>query len=82
MTTPFPESMDFSGYNAPSRVECDVYDLVIEGKLPEEINGTWYQSVPDAQYPPMLGHDTFISGDGMVRMLRFEKTAEAAHATA
>jgi carotenoid cleavage dioxygenase-like enzyme len=72
MTTPFPESMDFSGYNAPSRVECDVYDLVIEGKLPEEINGTWYQSVPDAQYPPMLGHDTFISGDGMVRMLRFE----------
>ena len=64
--------MDFSGYNAPSRVECDVYDLVIEGNLPQEINGTWYQSVPDPQYPPMLGHDTFISGDGMVRMLRFE----------
>lgn len=72
MTTPFPKSMDFSGYNAPSRVECDVYDLVIEGKLPEEINGSWYQSVPDPQYPPLLGHDTYLSGDGMVRMLRFE----------
>ena len=72
MTKPFPESMDFSGYNAPSRVECDVYDLVVEGNLPQEINGTWYQSVPDSEYPPMLGHDTYISGDGMVRMLRFE----------
>jgi carotenoid cleavage dioxygenase len=72
MTTPFPKSMDFSGFNAPSRVECDVYDLVIEGNLPPEINGAWYQSVPDPQYPPMLGHDTYLSGDGMVRMLRFE----------
>jgi carotenoid cleavage dioxygenase len=72
MTTPFPESMDFSGYNAPSRVECDVYDLVVEGNLPAEINGTWYQSVPDPEYPPLLGHDTYLSGDGMVRMLRFE----------
>ncbi|HSC07005.1 MAG TPA: carotenoid oxygenase family protein [Steroidobacteraceae bacterium] len=72
MTTPFPKSMDFSGFNAPSRVECDVYDLVIEGDLPQEINGAWYQSVPDPQYPPLLGHDTYLSGDGMVRMLRFE----------
>lgn len=71
MTQPFPDTMDFGGYNAPSRVECDVYDLVIEGRLPEELDGTWYQSVPDPQYPPMLGTDTFISGDGMVRMLRF-----------
>ncbi|RPH48218.1 MAG: carotenoid oxygenase family protein, partial [Lysobacterales bacterium] len=72
MTHPFPNTMDFSGYNAPSRVECDVYDLVIEGAVPAEINGSWYQSVPDPQYPPMLGHDTFLSGDGMVRLLRFE----------
>jgi carotenoid cleavage dioxygenase-like enzyme len=71
MTQPFPQDMDFGGYNAPSRVECEVYDLVVEGRLPEEIAGTWYQSVPDPQYPPMLGTDTFISGDGMVRMLSF-----------
>jgi len=25
--------MDFSGFNAPSRIECDVYDLVIEGQV-------------------------------------------------
>jgi carotenoid cleavage dioxygenase-like enzyme len=64
--------MDFRGHNLPMRVECDIYDLVVEGKVPEEINGSWYRSVPDPQYPPMLGHDTFLSGDGMVGMFRFE----------
>ena len=72
MTTQFPDSFDFTGFNAPSRIECDVYDLVIEGQLPAEINGSWFQAVPDPQYPPMLGHDTYLSGDGMVRLLRFE----------
>ena len=72
MTTPFPDMMDFQGHNAPSRIECDIYDLVVEGTLPAEFNGNWYQSVPDPQYPPMLGTDTYLSGDGMVRMLHFE----------
>lgn len=72
MTGPFPETMDFTGHNAPSRLEGDIYDLVVEGQLPEELNGSWYQSVPDPQFPPMLGADTFLSGDGMVRMFRFE----------
>ncbi len=72
MSNRFPESMDFSGYNAPSRIECEIFDLVIEGSLPAEIRGSWYQLVPDPQFPPMLGHDTYLSGDGMVRALRFD----------
>jgi carotenoid cleavage dioxygenase len=72
MSNAFPNSMDFSGYNAPSRIECDIYDLVIEGTVPAEIAGSWYQCVPDPQFAPMLGHDTYLSGDGMVRMLRFK----------
>ncbi|HUN26669.1 MAG TPA: carotenoid oxygenase family protein [Steroidobacteraceae bacterium] len=71
MSRGFPRSMDFSGYNEPSRIECEVFDLVVEGTLPEEIRGSWYQTVPDPQFPPLLGHDTYLSGDGMVRMLRF-----------
>jgi carotenoid cleavage dioxygenase len=70
MTDTFPATMDFSGYNAPSRIECDVHDLVVEGELPAEIEGSWYQTVPDPQYPPLRA-DTYLSGDGMVRMLRF-----------
>ncbi len=73
MTQPFPDSPDFAGHNAPSRIECDLFDLEIEGTLPEEIHGTWYRSIPDPQFPPMLGHDTMLSGDGMVSAFRFEK---------
>ena len=72
MTKAFPQTMDFAGYNAPSRLECDVWDLVVEGEIPEEIEGTWYRSIPDPPYPPLLGDDTFISGDGMVSSFRFE----------
>jgi carotenoid cleavage dioxygenase-like enzyme len=72
MTAPFPQTMDFSGHNLPSRIECDIYDLVVEGNLPPEIRGIWYQSVPDPQYPPKLGKDTFLSGDGMVRSFAFD----------
>lgn len=72
MTKPFPSTMDFAGYNAPSRIECDVYDLVIEGDLPKEIEGNWYRSIPDPAYPPLLGEDTYLSGDGMVSLFHFE----------
>ena len=73
MSTPFPNSMDFGGFNAPSRVECDIYDLVVHGQVPEEIDGVWYRSIPDPQYAPLLGDDTMLSGDGMVSSFVFEK---------
>lgn len=71
MTGPFPESFDFQGFNAPSRVECEIYDLEIEGRVPKEIDGVWYRLIPDHAFPPMLGHDTLISGDGMIGRFDF-----------
>ncbi|PZN33066.1 MAG: carotenoid oxygenase, partial [Proteobacteria bacterium] len=73
MTHPFPDTPDFRGHNQPSRVECDIYDLVVIGEIPHEIDGAWYRSIPDPQYPPMLGDDTYLSGDGMVSVFRFQK---------
>lgn len=72
MAAPFPDSPSFSGHNAPSRVECDIFDLEVGGDLPEEIAGDWFRSVPDPQYPPFLGDDVYISGDGMVSVFRFQ----------
>src|SRR5665213_681423 len=72
MTKPFPQTMDFSGFNAPSRIEGEVFDLVIEGELPADIEGHWYRSIPDPQYPPKRGWDTYLSGDGMVSLFSFE----------
>jgi carotenoid cleavage dioxygenase-like enzyme len=72
MTTAFPNTPDFIGHNAPSRIECDVFDLVVEeGAIPKDLDGTWFRSIPDPQFPPMLGHDTFLSGDGMVSAFTF-----------
>ena len=72
MTTTFPATMDFSGFNAPSRIEADVYDLIVEGEIPAEIAGRWYRCTPDHQYPPFIADDTYLSGDGMVSMFLFE----------
>jgi carotenoid cleavage dioxygenase-like enzyme len=72
MANPFPHSMDYAGHNEPMRIECDIYDMVVEGEIPAEINGVWYRSIPDPQYAPLLGDDVFISGDGMVNAITFE----------
>ena len=72
MTKPFPQTMDFTGYNEPSRIEADVYDLVVEGEIPAEITGRWYRATPDPQYPPSFHDDTYLSGDGMISMFKFE----------
>jgi carotenoid cleavage dioxygenase-like enzyme len=72
MTTRFPETFDFTGFNAPCRIECDIYDLIVEGNVPKEIHGAWYRTIPDPQYPPKLGHDTYLSGDGMISSFQFE----------
>ena len=72
MTHAFPQTMDFAGFNAPSRIEADIYDLIVEGEIPKEIAGRWYRATPDHQYPPSYTEDTYISGDGMISMFRIE----------
>ncbi|WP_233808796.1 carotenoid oxygenase family protein [Paraburkholderia sp. HP33-1] len=72
MTIPFPATPDFSGANAPFRMEGDLYDLEVVGTLPPEIRGTWFRCGPDPQYPPKTGDDIYINGDGMMSAFRFE----------
>jgi len=35
----FPSSPNYTGFNAPSRVEADITDLEIEGEVPKDIHG-------------------------------------------
>jgi carotenoid cleavage dioxygenase len=72
VTKPFPSTPGFTGYNAPSRVEADIFDLEVVGEIPASIAGAWYRMTPDPQYPPLLGDDVYISGDGMISMFTFE----------
>lgn len=66
----FPDSVVFSGWYAPSRVEADVHDLEVEGRIPDGLEGAYYKASADPQYPPMLGDGIYLDGDGMVSMVR------------
>lgn len=73
MSTQFPKTREFEGaLYIPSRVEANVKDLVVEGTIPDNIKGTFYQVAPDHQYPPMYEGDSFFNGDGMVKAFKFE----------
>ena len=70
MTNRFPNTPNFTGFNVPSRVEAEILDLEYDGELPP-IRGTFYRAGPDPRYPPLLGDDINVNGDGMVQMYRF-----------
>jgi len=67
----FPQSLSFTGFNTPSRIEADVFDLVHEGTIPPELNGAFYRVQPDPQFPPRLGDDISFNGDGMIARFHF-----------
>nr|ARQ83690.1 carotenoid cleavage oxygenase [Sphingobium yanoikuyae] len=72
MTSCFPDDPIYRGFDAPGRVEANVFDLEVEGRVPPELDGTFFRVAPDPQWPPMLGHDIFFNGDGMVCAFRFK----------
>jgi carotenoid cleavage dioxygenase len=68
----FPDQLVYRGYAAPVRIEGTVHDLEVEGTIPPELDGAFYRNSADPAYPPLLGSDIFLNGDGMVHMVRFE----------
>ena len=67
----FPDTPSFTGFNTPSRIECDIVDLDVEGVIPPELNGAFFRVQPDPQFAPMLGDDIAFNGDGMItRIMR------------
>ena len=68
----FPDLLVYRGYSAPARIEADVHDLEVLGTIPQALNGAYFRASADPCYPPLLGRDIFINGDGMTHMLRFD----------
>jgi carotenoid cleavage dioxygenase-like enzyme len=62
----FPNTLSFTGFNTPSRIEADIMGLVHQGTIPEGLNGAFYRVQPDPQFPPRLGDDIAFNGDGMI----------------
>ena len=45
---------------------------MVQGAVPDDLNGAFYRVGPDPQFPPKLGVDIPFNGDGMVSMFKFE----------
>jgi len=72
MTQPFPHHLFLSGPTAPSGVECDAPDLVVEGELPADLRGVYFRNGPDPLYPPREGDEYhWFHGDGMIQRFEF-----------
>lgn len=67
----FPQTINFTGFNTPSRIEGDITDLVHEGTIPPELNGAFFRVQPDPQFPPRLADDISFNGDGMITRFHF-----------
>ncbi len=67
---PWPENAFLQGYYEPLTAECFSPDLVIEGEIPKDLNGTFYRNGPNPQLPPKNEYH-FFTGDGMVHAFTF-----------
>lgn len=66
---PFPDTPVFTGYAAPVRVEGEVFDLDVEGRIPPELDGFYIRNSADHQFAPMFDDDLFLNGDGMLHRI-------------
>lgn len=62
----FPDTVHFKGLNRPVRMEVAMHDLRIEGRIPADVTGTFFRSVPDPLFPPLRNDDVILSADGMI----------------
>ncbi len=68
----FPVTPEYSGLNAPLGQEYELPDLTVEGRIPADVEGTFFRAVPDPAFPPFIEDDgAVLSGDGMISAVRF-----------
>src|SRR5688572_6058262 len=66
MATPYPaDNPLLRGAFEPIRMECDCADLIIEGELPADLNGSLYRIGPNPQFAPRGAYNP-LQGDGMI----------------
>lgn len=60
-----------TGVNTPRRFDAEVASCVIRGKVPPEIDGTFYRTACDPIFANRTGKDTWINSDGAIQAWRF-----------
>lgn len=70
MSKPLPNNIFLKGIWEPLSQECDINDPIVRGKIPKELNGTFYRNGPNPQYVYSANYHMY-EGDGMIHMLTF-----------
>jgi len=65
MSQAFSEDPFLRGNYAPFPLEGEIHDCVVEGEVPQELDGTLYRNGPNPQYAPRARYHWF-DGDGMI----------------
>lgn len=68
----FPKQPFFEGAEAPCRFEAEVYNCIVRGEIPKQIDGTYYRCMPDWSWAPLYDDDVFINGDGAIDAVRIK----------
>jgi len=67
----FPNTLDYTGLNSPIGEEYELASLTVEGRIPVEVEGTFFRAVPDPAFAPFTEDGgAVLSGDGMVSAVR------------
>ncbi|KAH9208324.1 putative cartenoid oxygenase [Leptodontidium sp. 2 PMI_412] len=76
MVKPYKIYKDFTGITVPARLEGEIPDLIVDGEIPKEIDGTFYRVGHDPYYDPDYfqngAKSTPFDGDGVVAAFRFK----------
>ncbi|MBI3796342.1 MAG: carotenoid oxygenase family protein, partial [Deltaproteobacteria bacterium] len=65
MSRPFSDDPFLRDNYAPWPMEGEIQDLVVEGEIPNELDGTLYRNGPNPQFAPR-GRYHWFDGDGMI----------------
>ena len=60
------------GFFAPERFEADIHDCEVIGKVPKDLNGTFFRVGGDWFYPPLFPDDAVLNADGYISAFRFK----------
>lgn len=70
MTVSFAGNPATQGFFQPARFDVDLYDCEVEGKIPREIDGTFYRVGGEWFYPPKHMDDSPFAMDGYASLFR------------
>jgi carotenoid cleavage dioxygenase len=70
MAPNFKDDLFATGFFAPMRFEADIHDCEVEGKIPSDLDGTFYRTCIDRRYPQLHPNDIPFNSDGAVDMFR------------